>query len=829
MGGLLGYSWNGVTATFYHINVLNCTLNNDSTTGNMAGLVYTGSGYWKFNSVEIGSHTDADGDTPAVDVNGIALTGSAAASLGMLVNKAYSNSKAMYLELPSGYTYKIYNVSAGTAPTIYDEIAVYTAMPDTAIEANGNSIISINTNGTTKYGAQTDAKVNMSTGCNTYQNQVTEYPVTENQVITFNKTNPNSRYYYNLDNYKAKSSLNAAENLFLYSVKKYAHSTISGNFTATTSATFADGTGTDTLDLDGYSYYPFDVDASDSINLSGTVKLHNSEIETKESASGGDSSPRSTRSDTQHYLMHAGLFRNVNGTININGALSLDGTVPSVGDYCGAIICGTVSGSTDSDAKISSKNGSISLDGIMIGNYTAPAEGSTTLSCAPMLINNAGSCVELEIYNVSADGTKYSSGAKIASSLIGNVGTQTAREVKITFDNIKLDGRTPANSTESGLSSVYGTSHSLFRNATLLESLSYAPSSGSYGTYNYTYSDDWGQTSGSDNRNVTYGFEISDSDSTNFKKEFWYFGEDISSSTANYTHANVGTHQGNSVTPTPYDFSGFRPYVYVSCDKIENPSLQHQLDVNHATGSFSGCGTYNDPFTFTATTSDSTGGLSTIAKILNNNGVSGVTTIKLNLPDDISTPDRWCNNSKSDCKEYQFNGTDTFECLSNSSLNKSLTDVRTYLAGAYYYVSTNIEVGSDYQGLGNTSDDYAIFHGVIVGNGTIITNKFANPLIVNSYGSVVKNLTVKVENATLSVTGANADYSSGCGAYGAVIGKVSGGDNIIDQVEVQFDSTTRITPIGSASYLLYNVVNCKQRYGRAVIGLFKENIQASML
>ena len=62
---------------------------------------------------------------------------------------------------------------------------------------------------------------------------------------------------------------------------------------------------------------------------------------------------------------------------------------------------------------ISSKNGSISLDGIMIGNYTAPAEGSTTLSCAPMLINNAGSCVELEIYNVSADGTKYSSGAKV--------------------------------------------------------------------------------------------------------------------------------------------------------------------------------------------------------------------------------------------------------------------------------------------------------------------------------------------------------------------------------------------------------------------------------
>lgn len=787
MGGLLGYSWNGVTATFDHIKVLGCTLNNDSSTGNMAGLVYTGSGCWKFNSVEIGSSSGT---------NGITLSGSAASSLGMLVNKAYSSSKAMYLELPSGYTYKIYNVSAGTAPTLYDEIAVYTAMPDTAIEANGNSIISINTNGTTKYGTQTDTKVNMTSGsCNTYQNQ----------VIAFNTFNPNSRYYYNLDSYKAKASLNAAENLFLYSVKKYAHSTISGNFTATTSATFADVSSSNTLDLDGYSYYPFDVASSDTINLKGTVKLHNSKIETQESASGGDSFARTTLNGTktQHYLMHAGLFRNVNGTININGALSLGGTVPSAGDYCGAIICGTVSGSTDSDAKISSKNGSISLGGIKIWNYTAPAEGSSTLSCAPLLINKAGSYVNLEICNVSADSSNYSSEAIIASSLIGDVGTQTAREVKISFSNIKLDGRTPANSAESGLTSVYGTSWSLFRNATLLQSLSYAPSSGSYGTYNYEYSEDWGQTNGSDNRKVTYGSEISNSNSTNFQKEFWYFGEDLSSPTANYTHANSGTYQGNSVTPTPYDFSGFRHYVYVSCDKIENPSLQHQLDVNHPTGSFSGCGTYNHPFTFAATTSDSSGGLSTIAKIINNNGIANDTSIKLNLPDTLNA-NQWCGHTKTDCREYSFDGNSTFSCTyedNGESVTKTWTlqQVRTYLASAYYYVSTNIVAGTDFQGLGNTGDDYAVFHGVIIGNGTIITNQSANPLIVNSYGSVVKNLTVKVENTNLSVPGANSTFekTSGCGAYGAVIGKIFGGDNIIDQVGVQFISTTKINPTGS--------------------------------
>lgn len=772
MGGLFGYCWDA-DSTFDHVSISSCTLNNNSTGGDMAGLINMGKGHWVFNSVAI---------------NGLALGGTSAASFGMLLNKAYSGNNAMYLELPSGFTYTIQNVS-GTAPSVYDELAAYTVMPSNTIEANGNAVISINTNGTTRYGTMTasgeDAtKVHMTSGsCNTYQNQVT--------ATGFNKYNPNSRYYYNLDSYKSKSSLNAAENLFLYSVKQYAHSTILGNFTATTTSTFADGTGTDTLDLDGYSYYPFDV--SGTVNIQGTLGLHNKEIEDNESASSGgsDGFARTTLNSTktQHYLMHAGLFRNVSGTININGALAIDGTIPDADNYCGALICGTISGSTSADAKITSNitGASISLAGIMVHNKDG--------TYSPLLINKANTNVVLDIYHVSADSSKYTGVEYIATSLIGKVGSDTAEKVQVTFSDIKLDGRTAANTAESGLSSVYGTSHSLFTRATLLESLTYASGSGSSGVYNYTYNEDWGSSS---TRNVTYGKEISDSNSVNVGKEYYYyqnFGE-----MAYFTNPSQDSTVANR--NAVYDFSGFIPYVAVWGSSIKNSSTKHQLNVNHSAASFGGCGTYNHPFTIAATAGDKSGGLVTIAKIIANDTASLGNTYTISLPDDISSPHTWCED-KEECAVYTFNGSDTFLHPSDSSKDKNIEDVRNYLAGAYYYLSNDIEIdNSGFGGLGssavNSSD--VVFHGVIAGNGKTITNKTTAPLIYACSGCVVKNLTIKPDGITFSVSTNNAKLfasSSGADTYGALIGRVMGGDNIIDQVTVDTTSAN----VSAGNYL----------------------------
>lgn len=758
MGGLFGYCWDA-DSTFDHVSISSCTLNNNSTGGDMAGLINMGKGHWVFNSVAI---------------NGLALGGTSAASFGMLLNKAYSGNNAMYLELPSGFTYTIQNVS-GTAPSVYDELAAYTVMPSNTIEANGNAVISINTIGTTRYGTMTasgeDAtKVHMTSGsCNTYQNQVT--------ATGFNKYNPNSRYYYNLDSYKSKSSLNAAENLFLYSVKQYAHSTILGNFTATTTSTFADGTGTDTLDLDGYSYYPFDV--SGTVNIQGTLGLHNKEIEDNESASSGgsDGFARTTlnTTKTQHYLMHAGLFRNVSGTIIINGSLSLEGTIPYINGNSGALILGTIGGSTSSDAKISSKTGSISLSGIKVHNKDA--------NYSPLLINKASGYVIMDIYNVSADGSKYSGGEKIATSLIGKVGSDSAERIQVTFNSIKLDGRTTDNTVESNLTGVYSTTSSLFTKATLLHSLSYSVGSGSSGIYNYEYSEDWAT---SHIGGVTYGIEVYSSDSVNKDdNEYYYFKNNGD----NRYITNPKTEPTTAGLTSAYVFNKFLPYVYVWGTSIGTSTTKHQLDVNHAAATFSGCGTYNHPYTIAATDADKSGGLLTISKIIDDTNFTD-STFSISLPDDISTPSRWCN-ARGACTTYTFNGSNTFRHPTDSSKNKTLTDVRKYLAGAYYSLSTDIEISdTNFNGLGNSSNDDYVFRGVIAGNDHTIINKTSMPLIYASNGCVVRRVTIKT-NATFSVTTDDSyNTNGGAEAYGAVIGRVFGGDNIIDQVTVDYSSAT---------------------------------------
>ena len=762
MGGLLGYNYLNTTSTFDNIKVLNCILDNDSSTGKMAGLVNMGSGYWKFPKVEIG------GDSPSV--NGITLAGSSAESFGMLVNRASSGDSAMYLELPSGFTYKIYNVS-GTAPAIYDEIAANTMLAKT-IEENGNPVVSISTNGTTKYGTMTasddtntdNTKVHMTSGkCNTYQNQVT---------TGFSKYNSNSRYYYNLDNYIGKSNSGASA-LYLWSVYQYAHSTIQTCIATTApSSTFSGD-----LDLDGYSYYP--VDVSETVNIQGTLGLHNKEIEDNESASSGgsDGFARTTlnTTKTQHYLMHVGLFRNVSGTIIINGSLSLKGTVPYINGNSGALIFGTIGGSTSSDAKISSKTGSISLSGIKVHNKDT--------SYSPLLINKASGYVVMDIYNVTADSTKYSPGDTIATSLIGKVGSDSAERIQVTFNGIKLDGRTTDNTVESNLTGVYGTTSSLFTKATLLHSLTYSVGSGSSGIYNYEYSEDWAT---SHIGGVTYGIEVYSSDSVNKDdNEYFYFKNNGD----NRYITNPKTEPTTAGLTSAYVFNKFLPYVYVWGTSIGTSTTKHQLDVNHAAATFSGCGTYNHPYTIAATDADKSGGLLTISKIIDDTNFTD-STFSISLPDDISTPSRWCN-ARGACTTYTFNGSDTFLHPTDSSKNKSLTDVRKYLAGAYYSLSTDIEISdTNFNGLGNSSNDAYVFRGVIAGNDHTIINKTSMPLIYASNGCVVRRVTIKT-NATFSVT-TDGSYNTngGAGAYGAVIGRVFGGDNIIDQVTVDFSSAT---------------------------------------
>ncbi|MBQ9599158.1 MAG: hypothetical protein IJR33_05020 [Clostridia bacterium] len=281
-----------------------------------------------------------------------------------------------------------------------------------------------------------------------------------------------------------------------------------------------------------------------------------------------------------------------------------------------------------------------------------------------------------------------------------------------------------------------------------------------------------------------------------FGYEHWYSGQTHDAS-GYLTSPESGTLTGGAVSA--YDFAAFRPYVYVVDTKTgSNTIVNHQIRVNHESSELSGCGTYNDPYLISGSEFEM------IARILAGTGEG---TIALPILENNAENENTLAATKWDAnghKKYQWNGSDKYSTYTTTNgvttYNNdgySLQAVRKYLAGAYYKLNADITLSDGFVGLGATGDDYAVFRGVVIGGGTgknTITNESNFPFIVSSYGSVVKNLNFVVDNTSISktsitsLTGYIESHSNE--AYGAVIGQIFGGDNIIDNVKVQFNQTT---------------------------------------
>lgn len=858
------------------------TQTNDSATGvDLAGLVYNGTGYWTINT-----HTEKDEDEQDVTVsdlsiNAFKLSSDNAESFGMIVNKAWSGeeeiSSALYLEMQHADAYDITadNVSfkkhsaSGSDMTIpiFDEFAAYTAFytgegaskvgyangdpDDLYILRNRNSVISIET-GNPNGGLI----MNGSSPSGTYT-PATSYG---------KQPNPYSRYYYNL--YTIKSGTSKADWLMGWGARWYAHSSIQSDVSASNGTTV--GTSGDNFDMRGYSWYPLNIDSS-SVTLNGTFTLYNAEFESSETeAQTADSTHHAARTSrfdltqynltgygtTQHYLMQNALFNNVRGKLTANVSLkgnvalidtsrnvTVSGKSTEIGKkYCGALVMGTVAGSAATDAGTATVTiTKAELDGICVSNLVT---GNSETAYAPLLINRTDSFTKLDVSNVYVASTasydttenanvKTDSGSnpKAATSLIGDAGSSSSsKNVNLAFKNIYLDGR-KENLSLTALDSKYHTSVSIFTKATFLNS--YARETGR-GTYNFAYAEDWKETKTSADGdepetfsyshtplNVTYGKELgytSADTATEFPGQENYYSDQ-------YKSFFVDPSTGNNTSAVYANYKNkFLPYVAVGYT-----SSCHQIEVNHTTSSFGGCGTYNDPYTITAGKD-----FETIYNIL----YSPVENQRINLPLDSKnnavTTATWDSNGHeeyvyklvSDEEEdgYYFNADETKRITAKA--------VRTYVAGAYYLldpasdnkitIDTTNSNGTDsyaphFAGLGNTqnNDTYAIFRGVIVGTGNeTIINKSGYPLIAYSNGSVVKDINIIVdmntaaENAT-AVTGnipismpSAAAYNTSDGKnYGAVMGSVLGGDNIIDGVTVTFQNTT-ITLSGNAAQLI---------------------------
>lgn len=739
-GALLGESWNNCEVSVGSETEKGITVKSAEVTqngnGDFAGFVTNATGCWKVYDVNI---------------EGITVSGASAASFGMLVNKGVykydSITTALYLETESENAYKIGSavISIGLN-TIYDEIIATCSGSfddeDAVLWNDTCAVVSIHTSG----GAVTMD----GAGCNTYQNQT-----------SVKKANPYSRYYYDLDVIRGKnvSERTDAEKLMLWSVNLYAYSNIKQYFNDAFNKTSIPAGN---YDMTGYSYYSVDMPSGMNIADGAVFTFCNDKIVNSEKPAVGERS--------QHYLMHCGLFRNSDGNITA-GNITFSGTVGADTGYSGAMFCGTVMGSVNSTAK-AVLNG-IVLDGIRV---------NSTESTAPLLINKIDSYTALELSNVSTT-EKYrtESISSAASSLIGDVGSRdgNSKDIKLTFSGLTLDGRKAAVSdtaVNAALSKAYNTDMSIFSKAILLNSLRFKAGSNCSGTYNFRRDEDWDEDSAK--HNVAYGMEISGSKEYKDMQKMYFKSDSYTNPTGE---------------DAEYDFSGFLPYVAASY----SGNNYHEIKVNQTALAEldTGCGTYNDPYIISQGKQ-----LELLDKILSNNLGDSEDGAVVNYQENSYSV--WCN-EKNSHKVLLWDAESSCFRSEDGTTSIKLADMQKTLASAYYMLGNDVTITSaDFVGIGKNVP----FKGAVFGNGHAITNETVQPLIYQSTGAVIKDITVNVTANFKGKFSAAADSkyeTDGNGTtafYGGVIGIVNGGDNIIDNVSVEFTNAGTIDIKSGTNY-----------------------------
>ena len=773
-GGLLGGVWARSAVTFASDNTATTSLTVKNNTkieapkASVGGLAYKASGLWEIRSKGI--------DIQDLEIN-------CGKDLGLLVchgekgtikfNKDEKNDKedgALYLRTTADWadSYKLaedLKLTCGK-DSVFDEFVAYTAVSKDKIANNDeNGIVSIATKD------RSGVKEENNT-CNTYQNRT--------DFGKKHKVNANSRYYYDLDEYTETASKNTnntekidtPEELVLWSCAVYANSNIKKYFytfnnqeITNIKSNLSNPTISGTLNMDKYSYYPIHLKTGIGIT-DATITFYNEQIEKAETTN------KSTQATTQsqHYMMHCGLFldHSVNETatsITLSN-VTFAGSIGKVNSNAsGVLFSGMVQGSESNGRQNTAKMNlsNIVLSGLKITDYTDS-------SYAPLLINQIGSYTKTEIKNLSTSG--YTEGTAVASSLIGNAGSENGHQINMGFLEIKLPDTTVNNK-------------GIFTHATLLESYKYAANDTSVATYNFYKSGDWEGTTY--NHQVTYGKEISHS--TEYKDlQKWYY--DIA--TYNKDEGLVRTEDKQK------DFSTWLPYVYVSYNENNH---SHEIKVNQRVFDITeGCGTYGDPYVI-----KDAGEMEIISEYMRTNLPR--TDWKITITNNQNT---YCTDHSTDIT-FRYNGVQWVEVSKEQGVDvqngqtRSNSFMQRYIANAYYDLQgTNGEIRlNDFKGFGTTDNP---FRGVLVstkGATLILTGaNTGNGLIAYSYGSVVKNLTIRYEGEKKTLVyqkSSSVFYPTSC--FGGAIGCILGGDNIIDGVNVTLD-TGWLTLSGANKHLL---------------------------
>ena len=776
-GGVLGYLWENTDVVFntpadanaYALSVDNSTIN--APNAPVGGLVYQGSGKWQIND-------------RGIDIKNSIFN---ANTLGLLLCHAEeTHNRALYLEMTANWAtaYKLENVKVEGSPAIYDEMIAYTTdNADHILDNNKNAIISL----------ATDKRTGVdSAECNTYVNR-TEYGKTK-------PTNPNSRYYYNLDQIVASQNgnvsgwLDTPEKLMIWDVYTYADESLKTYFPV--DAGNIKGIGTDTaskatINLTGYSYYPVDVGAMTIQNAD--IKFANETIEEKEKSN--KSTQENNTGHTQHYAMHGGLFRNMISSEDVTTIVenvTFQGSIGKVNGTSGVLSFGNIEGNA---AVTPQRFHTLKFSKVEFSDFRVTDAG---VDYAPILINQTGSYTTLVFNDVKANGYGDSPQKPAGSSLLGNIGGSDKTQISLTFNKMKLPDK------------PYGNG-GIFTHATFLESFQYK--SGGIGTaiYNFYKAEDWNGTN--HRHDVTYGSEISDS--VEYENlQHWYYDEQTYGQSEGYVR-----YENPNDTGEPSFKDTYLPYVH-TYDKQNKAS--HEIKVNQRIADLlEGCGTYGHPYKITTALE-----MKTIADYIAT--ATPQTGWKVQVTGDQSESGYHTASADTD-SVYEYDGTGWYQVQKQSGTDdtgnavvswqktgKTVSNdmMHCYILSAYYDVlaKENTDAAKNkvlelvnFAGLGT---ELYPFRGVVVSNNgstvKISGDNIANGFIVYSYGSVVKDITIQYsgKGKTLAYQAPDADDYQPKSFFGGVIGCIMGGDNIIDNVKVSMDTDWTLTLDGNNNYLI---------------------------
>lgn len=810
-GGLLGWEWMNARVQISGVVVKNSTLN--AGTKPFGGLVYKGSGYWtvsKKTTDGVGNgfgikFVAPEAETTDATANRFSGKTSSGETSGLIVGRGDklppTHWNALYLEIHEGsYTIESGSVNltikeGENTSNYFDEIVGVTI----SREGSGNGIVSIATDSDPD---NSDKKlIHRGTGdnktCNTYENQLSKDYI-----------NPNTRYYYNLDSFGAGNNppndalIDSEGDMVLFSAYTHCDSGLQKYFFAS-----KPGKITGKLDLTGYSYYPAEQGIYADID-NADIKFDYEGIESREQGN----KPLSDQ-NRQHKGMHTGIFGKVeNGKTSGDEKLTVDGltlrgTVGGFGSNYGALIRDNAQGS-NLTAKMVLEIKNVTLEGIRV---CAPEN----VVLKPLLINRIGSFTTLDLSGVTAMLSSYSGVTAAASSLIGNVGSDSGTGINLTFSNMALEGEDHTDGK-----TYNGPDGLIFTRALFLESFRYSDSNCS-GVYNFE----------KDAARYTVGQELSNTDDVapsgrNNGNQYWFH---------NSYFTNDDLVCGEAGKEATY-YANYKRYVHWGEQKDAGGSpdeKSHEIDVNVRTsGLLEGCGTYSHPYVITNGNQ-----LKELAEALDAGGLKSGWKINLYLN---ALNENFSYNDVDDNACVLCKGTNNGWVRTDN--NEKIADnaaVLKYLRNAYYVIrgdaKKEIKLPSSWAGLGGATPDKA-FSGVIVGetDAKVIITPGENVtryggLIKFSQGSVVKNLTIEYSSVPKVSASEIPSDTSNATFFGGVVGWCLGGDTIIDNVTVTGLTTTPATTgtypylaavggyVGIVGGAIMTTTESKETYGGGVV------------